>query len=157
MSYELLSRPRSQLLPQGLLIKEVVDGEMLKLWSSALATNSHLPEASRIPYQQVLSNASIGNDSPWHPFLGFLNGKPIATCGLFQETAEVAGIYLVATLPSARKLGIATAMMEYLLLEAWRNGYRRVVLSANAMGYGVYHQLGFKQYCTLKIYTWQPS
>jgi predicted GNAT family acetyltransferase len=86
----------------------------------------------------------------------FFAGELIATGVLFQETAEVAGIYLVATLPSARKRGIATAMMEHLLLESWRKGCRHVVLLANSQGYGVYHRLGFKDNCTLKIYTWQP-
>lgn len=156
MSYELLDPPQSQPLPQGFLLQEVVDEEMLKRWSYVLATNSSLPEASRAAYQQVLSSVPVGNGSPWHPYAGFLHGELIATGVLFQETPEVAGVYLVATLPSARKRGIATAMMEHLLLESWKKRYRRVVLLANSMGYGVYQRLGFTQHCTLKIYVWQP-
>lgn len=156
MSYELSAPPQPPSLPQEFLLQEVVDKEMLKRWSGVLATNSSLPETSRVAYQRMLSSVPVGDGSPWRPYAGFLHGELIATCVLFQGTAEVAGIYLVATLPSARKRGIATAMMEHLLLESWRKRCRRVVLLANSQGYGVYHRLGFQQQCTLKIYSWQP-
>jgi predicted GNAT family acetyltransferase len=84
-------------------------------------------------------------------FLGFLNGIPIATSALAVDSG-VAGIYVVATVPSVRGKGIGRAMTVMPLLEARQLGYRVGILQASAMGYSLYQKIGFREVCLYRLY-----
>jgi ribosomal protein S18 acetylase RimI-like enzyme len=88
-------------------------------------------------------------------YLGFLHGEAVASVALVLE-GGVAGIYSVATEPSARRRGIGGAMTAYALGEAQRRGYRVGVLQATDAGYPVYRRLGFEDVIKFELYVLQP-
>ncbi|HEX6817900.1 MAG TPA: GNAT family N-acetyltransferase [Ktedonobacterales bacterium] len=146
-------------VPPGVTIERVATHADLADWVSALRVgNGGLPlggplESERIPLSAPESYAA---SDPYRLYLARHNGKPVATSAV-QLGAGVAGLYCVATVPSARRQGIASAVVLAGLHEARAEGYRVGVLGSSRMGYGVYQRLGFQQYCILTSHTYEPS
>ena len=86
-----------------------------------------------------------------HRYLGFLDGIPIARSALALD-AWVAGVYAVATIPTARGKGIGRIMTVMPLLRARQLGYRVGILQASDMGYSLYQKIGFKDVCRYRLY-----
>jgi GNAT superfamily N-acetyltransferase len=61
------------------------------------------------------------------------------------HTGEVAGLYWVATLPSARGLGLAAACSAQATNLAFEHGARAVALQASPMGDAIYRRLGYRE------------
>ena len=80
----------------------------------------------------------------------------MATIELFTG-AGVASVQYVVTLPAVRRQGIAAAMTRHALRAAGQLGYRVAVLTASPDGFGVYHRLGFREYCRFRRFEWEPS
>jgi GNAT superfamily N-acetyltransferase len=65
-------------------------------------------------------------------------------CGIALDVGDTAGIYLVATHPAARRLGLGTAVMCGLLEAARERGLVASVLQATDEGFGLYRRLGYR-------------
>jgi ribosomal protein S18 acetylase RimI-like enzyme len=96
----------------------------------------------------------FGPALPWRYYLGYLDGKPVATVLLFFG-AGVAAVHWVVTLPEVRYQGIGTAMTLAALREARAAGYRVAILTASSYGERIYRRIGFRSYCTISKYSWQ--
>src|SRR5439155_24576429 len=88
---------------------------------------------------------------PWVRFVGFLDGRPVASSGMFAG-GGVVGIYNVATLRSMRRRGIGTAMTLAAMRHGRSLGYHVAVLGASDLGRGIYERLGFRDVCRTEIY-----
>jgi ribosomal protein S18 acetylase RimI-like enzyme len=86
-------------------------------------------------------------------YLGWLNGKPVATASLVLG-GGVAGIYNVMTIPEVQRQGIGSLMTAVPLQEARAMGYRIGVLQSTKMGINLYRRLGFQEYGSFRIYLW---
>jgi GNAT superfamily N-acetyltransferase len=64
--------------------------------------------------------------------------------GMAFDVEDTTGIYLVATLTSARKRGLATEVMRGLLLDARARNQRAAVLQSTTLGHGIYQRMGFR-------------
>ncbi|RKG99369.1 GNAT family N-acetyltransferase [Corallococcus sp. CA053C] len=70
-------------------------------------------------------------------------GEPMS-CGMAVDVADTAGVYLVATAPEARGVGLATAVMRGLIAGARARGCTATVLQSTASGLRVYRHLGYR-------------
>lgn len=123
-------------------------------------TRANLPEhlkvrvESGIPVELAgrLFSASFVADQDVRLFTARLNGQPVGAAVAIR-TADVAGVYAVGTLPSARRRGVGTAA-TWAVVEAGRAwGCDTIVLQASEMGYPIYAAMGFRTvvpYATFK-------
>jgi GNAT superfamily N-acetyltransferase len=149
MAVDLLALNEDLPAPSGLMIEPVKDTEALKKWAYASVAGFELPETNVQIWFDLLTGLEF--DLPLRNYLGILDGEPVATSQLFLG-AGVAGIYVVATVPAARRQGIGAAITLAPLRDARALGYRIGILHASPMGEGVYRRLGFQEYCKMSHY-----
>lgn len=75
-------------------------------------------------------------------FIGRLEGQPVGT-SLAIKTGDLAGIFAVGTIETARRRGVGNAVTWAAVAAAREWGCRAVVLQASQMGYPVYLGMGF--------------
>lgn len=79
-----------------------------------------------------------------------------ASCGLsFYDSKGNAGLYMIATLPEYRGLGLGRSMTIRLMNECLKEGIHFCTLQASAAGEPIYLKLGFKPY--KNIYTYKMN
>ena len=139
-------------LPE-LTIKAIGNEETLRNWCHVLKIGFGMAEYVGKAFFNLFSSVGLSRKLPIRHYIGLLKGEPIAVSTLFLG-AGVAGIYNVATVPDARRKGIGSAMIMKPLYEARAMGYRIGILQASNMGAGVYHGIGFQEYCMLSHYVW---
>jgi ribosomal protein S18 acetylase RimI-like enzyme len=77
--------------------------------------------------------------------VAWFQGEPVAS-GLTFDLAGDCGIYNVATLPHARRRGLATALTTHLLHEARARGCTSASLQSTPMAERVYSSVGFRDF-----------
>jgi GNAT superfamily N-acetyltransferase len=153
MAANLRSLPREVSTPSDLVIQRVTDIETMKKWCHVLCVGFEMPDFVGEAFLDFLCNIGFDSQSTVRHYIGCLNDKPISTSLMFLG-AGVAGIYCVATVPEARKVGIGSAITLMPLHEARTLGYRAGILHASHMGINVYRSLGFREYCKFTRYVW---
>ena len=151
MAVELESMNESFPEPSGFTIKPVKDVETFRDWIQAWTEGFGLKQSSGEVILDIESNLGFGEHLPRRSYVGYLNGKPVS-CSLLFMASGVARIFLVATIPEARRRGIGALISLAPLKEARERGYKVGVLHSSKMGYGVYRRLGFKDYCEISAY-----
>ena len=141
--------------PEGLVVRRVSHGGLLRQWARVAAEGYGEPEPVCQARIAVHTSLGFARDAPLQRFVALLNGEPVAMSELFLG-AGVAGVYDVATVRRARRRGAGTAVTCAALLAARARGYHVAVLDASPMGEPVYRRLGFAEYCRLDLYGWQP-
>jgi ribosomal protein S18 acetylase RimI-like enzyme len=154
MAADLGALDADQTLPPGLRIEHIQNVETLKTWSQVTARAFDFTTELGNAVFEI--EASLGQHPGRRLYLGILNGEPVAAALLYLG-AGVAGIYGVGTIPEARRRGVGQAMTLVPLLEARTMGYRVGTLHSAPMGIGIYHRLGFREYCKLGRYVWRGN
>ena len=80
-----------------------------------------------------------------------LNGAPAAVA-LALHHGEDCGVSFVATVPQARRHGLATQVMRSALADARRNHLTTITLQATELGERLYHQLGLKRLSPMELW-----
>lgn len=80
-------------------------------------------------------------------FLGRIQGDAVA-CGMLMTTEDVAGIYTMAVLASARRRGIGEAVACQLLRVGREDGCELAALQSSDMAKPLYEKLGFQTVTT---------
>ena len=140
--------------PRDLKIERVCNDALMGEWARLLMTVFERP-ASDIPIWREAYGA-LGYDSEWAHFVGSADGEMVATTSVLLG-GEVAGIYHVATLSSARGRGFGSALTHAALLHAVERGAREAALQSSELGLSVYRSLGFREHCALSMYDWRPE
>jgi ribosomal protein S18 acetylase RimI-like enzyme len=142
--------------PPGLTIEPAGDIETVRQWYQVMTAVFGWPGFLVDALVEFGASVGLGAQSPVRYYLGRLKGEPVATSALLLG-AGVAGIYGVTTVPEARRQGIGTAMTVAPLREARALGYRVGVVHtgvSNERALGVYHKIGFQEYCKMGSYEW---
>ena len=80
-----------------------------------------------------------------------LNGAPAAVA-LALHHGEDCGVSFVATVPQARRHGLATQVMRSALADARRHDLTTITLQATELGERLYHQLGLKRLSPMELW-----
>ena len=95
----------------------------------------------------------LNTESKIRLYLGRSKGS-LASCGIiFLDNNNVSGIHMIGTIPEFRGLGLGKIMTSKLLLEAYKNKSKAVVLVASEAGERIYSKMGFVVDGTLKSYS----
>jgi ribosomal protein S18 acetylase RimI-like enzyme len=140
--------------PGRLAIRRVENGSTLADYVRTLVRGFGMPDSTRVAFADLLADLGLEEDRPLRHYLGYLDGKPVATSALFLGS-DSAGIYNVATVPAARNQGFATAMTMAPLYEARAIGFQTGVLQSSDMGYRMYQRMGFQTVCQVDYFYWQ--
>jgi GNAT superfamily N-acetyltransferase len=153
MAIELAKLKEDLASPPGFTIRQVTDATALRIWGQVFGAVYGVEDSS----VEALCDVTMctGLDK-MRCYLGWLYGKPVAISSLFLG-AGVVGIYNVGTLPEARRQGIGALITAEPLRKARADGYKAGVLQASEMGEPVYRSLGFKEYCKIGFYEWEPQ
>lgn len=151
MAIDLKKMPPEFNIPEGMEIKEVQSLEELKIWTDILVQSFEFPLIES--YKKYFINAGLEGLN-FNYYLGYFNEKPVSTSILFKGK-DSAGIFYIGTIPSARRKGIAKAMVNYILNESKNQGYNICALQASELGYHLYKKIDFEEYYVTNIYRWK--
>lgn len=141
--------------PAGLQILPVSSSETLRQWAEAFVAGFNIAGNSEASVYDLFTSLVFDPDIPWYHFVGLLDGAPVATSAMVVG-AGVAGIYFVATVPQTRRRGVGSLLTLAPLKKAIDMGYKIAVLHASPMAVSMYRSLGFKEYCRMGLFAWQP-
>jgi len=137
--------------PEGFTTELVRNDDHLKDWLTIVRKGFDLPRFAAEALFDYFTGLGFKENATRRNYLGRLHGKPVASSTLFLGSG-VAGIYYVATLPRARRRGVAAVMTLTPCLEAREMSYKIGILQSSQMAVNIYRRLGFKEYCTLGRY-----
>lgn len=133
--------------PDNVTIKSVNTLNDLDDWIYPVKTGFSLTEDGAYVYKKL--NKKILDENIMHHFVAFQHEKPVSTCSLFlDKQSQSAGVYNCATVPEARKQGIATALIKHGLFYAHEKGYDSAVLQADPDSQNLFKKIGF-EVCTV--------
>jgi ribosomal protein S18 acetylase RimI-like enzyme len=81
------------------------------------------------------------------------DGKPASVALALHHNGDC-GVSFVATIPEARRRGLARAVMRQALDDARANGCTTTTLQATDVGERLYHNLGYRRLCAMQL--WEP-
>lgn len=128
--------------PAGLTVVEAGTRDQFRAFRSASGVGFRIPRWMLRVAMPSLPSTGGGSGSVVRFFVGYEGGRPVATSALY-ESDRVAGIFFVATIPSARRRGYGAALTWAALDAARRGGADTGFLQASAMGRPVYERMGF--------------
>jgi GNAT superfamily N-acetyltransferase len=82
-------------------------------------------------------------------------GEPAAVALALYHNADC-GVSFVATIPKARRNGLASKVMRQALKEATRNGCTTTTLQATDVGEKLYANLGYRHLCVMQLWERRP-
>ncbi len=139
--------------PPGVLIREVESPSDLRTWCDIMLPVFAFPSPTWRAWRELMAAQGHGPGSRVRHYLAELNGRPAATSSVILS-GELAMLANVATLPKARKRGIAGAMTAKALHDARREGSRVGALFATNAGYPLYSRMGFEEFFKVRIHVW---
>lgn len=140
----------------SLEIKKVENAETLKLWNDVVNTGFGIPKEGFDLFYKMVSLVFLNDNPSASAFLAYYNGKPIATSAVIYRFG-VAGIYCIVTLKEERGKGIGSQITLAPLYEAKTLGYEIAILHSTEMGINIYKRIGFKEYCKVNRFVWNPN
>jgi GNAT superfamily N-acetyltransferase len=142
--------------PNSLRIERVRTAAEMRVFCDVVGDVFGQPEEGRRAWHSAYVGLGLDDDSPWTNFIAYLGDTPVATTNVLVD-GDLAGIYLVATLPAARGQGAGSALTLHAMQHARDRGARTAALQSSEMGESVYRSVGFIDGPTLRLYEWRPE
>jgi GNAT superfamily N-acetyltransferase len=133
-------------------IIQVSNVEQLSQWIIPGREGFSISDSVIKAYFDLFKSKGFESQTPWKLFVGMVDGIP-TTCVRLFCTNNVAGIYHVATISSARGKGYGTEITIAALEAAKNLGCKLAILASSPAGYNVYYRLGFRDCCFCEAYT----
>lgn len=144
-----LDRPIAYDPPPAVKIGTVETDEALSEWARVYCACFGVPDPA---VDDTLRAETERTDAgPVVRFAATLEGRTVGTA-LLLTTHDVAGIYVVTTLPEYRSRGIGTAVTAAALETARERGLRVGTLQASQLGEPVYRRMGFAKVDEYRVY-----
>lgn len=127
-------------------IIDVTTEEQMKVWTKVVS------EAlwNGRPFEAELF-IPLMNRTDFKFYLGYWRGEPVTT-SMILLVNEVATVDMISTMPSARKQGFGTLMVQKVLQYAKNMKFQFAVLQASQSGRPVYRKMGFEEFCEFYDY-----
>lgn len=126
-------------LPPELRVVEATDDVTIAEVERILIDGYPIPSLQPVP-SPVWMDQRIGG-GPLRMWIGYVDDRAVATATSFADE-HINGIHGVTTLPEGRGRGYGTALTAYAISAA---PTLPAVLSASALGHGLYSRLGFRE------------
>ena len=84
-------------------------------------------------------------NDPKASVLAYIIDDQIAGTAISYKTCDTLGIHQVGTVPNFRKMGVAAALMEHLIIQAQYADINYVSLQASKAGLHLYEKIGFQE------------
>ncbi len=128
-----------------LSINNPFDSDQLTHWMEIV--NSSLFNSKSLSLEMITVMSGI---SGMKMYTGSVSDVPVCTALSFLQD-EVAGLYMISTLPEHRGKGYGTRVTVSAIENCFDSGARTIILHASGMGENIYRRLGFKEYCKFGI------
>jgi len=139
--------------PAGFKIELVTTQRQLEQFKQAFVAGMEIPAWAGQAWVDASLAFGIEN-APYQMYVGLLDGEPVASNMLFNG-GGIAGVYAVATVQHARRLGIGAAITLTAFQDALALGYRYGGLFSTALGEPVYRRIGFRRTgASISRYLW---
>lgn len=148
MGLDLPDLPGPDPWPAELTIRRVTTPEELAVYATMSAANWTPPDAHVLAFYRAAAPHFLSPACDQWLYLGYNAATPVATAEL-TRSADIAGLYSIATLPDYRGRGIGSAMTWTALRDAARAGLSHAILQAAPMGQRLYARLGFRSFGTI--------
>ncbi len=135
--------PSARTLP-SVEVRRVSDARTRAAFSEIMSTAFDIPHS--------VSVSIYGAEQAWcngfDGYVGFVHGRAVTTAAS-MISANVHGIYSVATLPQHRRRGFAEAIMRQILQRA---PLQPTVLQSTASGLSLYEKMGYRTITDFAVY-----
>ena len=145
MSAALAAAPEAGAAAPELRIARVATASQLSDFARAIAGIASPPDPHVPRFYELGSAALLSSGCPLRLYVGYRGGAAVATAEL-TLAGGVAGLYSVATLPTSRRRGFASALIARLLRDAREEGFETAVLQAAPGAVGLYERAGFRSF-----------
>ena len=135
-------------------ITQVRNDADMEIFADILTTVFQRPKSDNAIWCDVYSQIGYDDPSPWAHFIAWDGDVPSATASVLL-CGEVAGIYLVGTLASARGRGLGSAATLAALHHGRARGAKVAALQSSEIGESVYRGMGFVSHGMLSMYEWR--
>ena len=133
--------------PSGIEVVEAGAGDGAA-WLDLVSTRYGLEE-DHSPYLRRVFDRYIGTGV--RVWIASLDGAPVSKLGI-HVSADVAGIYGVATTERGRGKGLASLLMTLALHATSDAGCRASVLHSTPMAHSMYQRLGYRDVATFELW-----
>ncbi len=142
------------LLANSPRIERIADPERLADFCSIWEQSGFSKELYPHVWKQIPS-CLYGNNAPIEIYVGYIGKTPVVS-GFLSFYARIAGIYWVATIPSERRKGHASAMMRHLLWRASQEKYQiAALLTPHNASNSFYQKFGFAELADFYEYSYK--
>ncbi|KAK7964190.1 acyl-CoA N-acyltransferase [Apiospora saccharicola] len=140
-------------LPEGVVIEPMSSLGIIS-WVSAWAHGA--PECDVLHWTKVYARVATSVYRDQFRMFAARRGSECIGTGYLHCHSGIASVHSLFVHPAHRRRGIGKALAAYAMHDARSLGYQVATLTATDPALGLLTRLGFKEFGSVKLYTWYP-